>query len=504
MLSFLLSLFASTVDVEAFDRCGAFFSNSQELRDFVFDQAVRNAPLKYFAKAQSIAIDVSDGGLLIPYSTDNGHGITVFYPFAFPAVLCRLVLANYLDVDAVPAQRHLPAAARAAADCMLRRPYELCLIAFSHDLQARYASAFNKLPENQRALAYDLVRNALSQVAHHEYAHRLLDPSPERIDAEFEADFYALMQSVLAGDIQIAMGYFFRPMAAIESLARKERTPYESYRCRELNVYAIQQTLGVWPTVLIRGVDRGSMARHKQMAIDELTTRTFTPPHTCRPLSAKMKILVESRDELKLILELVANHADEWPVNRPGPHLREDHTKDYLPLMDRILAIYEKANHLKSLEARLLSLLSLSIVWSGDEVARLTRILDHAKGDMLASDFGRLLGLAGYLTFHLRRDLSLDDRARLAEPMFEKSVALLPTNADGWLNLELIAILKSDCARASTIAEKGMEFESFPNVLEALRDVMKTKILDCAALAKMAREALEANASRINRSTDGN
>ena len=117
----------SPVEAQAFARCDRLFASIEELRTFVFEAGVRQAPKKYFDQARSIRIDIGRrSGKILPVAEfDSDRQPVIVYPAAFPPLLCRMALTTYLVLDNVDEQPAAEAAS-AAGKCVLSdKPREI-------------------------------------------------------------------------------------------------------------------------------------------------------------------------------------------------------------------------------------------------------------------------------------------------------------------------------------------------------------------------------------------
>jgi hypothetical protein len=253
LLGVAAACMSTSVEGHAFERCERLFASADELRTFVFEAGVRYAPKRYFDSARSIRIDIDQRSSKIFPTADfdpDGQPV-IIYPAAFPPILCRMVLATYLDLDS-DSQDSQPTAeaARTAGKCVLSgKPREICLKDQARDLERLYRRKFAALPARKQEVAYRVAFDALGQIGKHEYAHHLLkhwerigSGSIARIDAEFEADFYAVLNGIQVGETPNAMHYFFQVVEDMEAQSQPMRSSdpgYESSACRDTNIFDI-------------------------------------------------------------------------------------------------------------------------------------------------------------------------------------------------------------------------------------------------------------------------
>jgi len=313
---------------QAYDQCDKLFATPDEFKAYLLKETVQSAPVKYFDKAKSIRIETERADRLIPFAAfDSQQNPIVVYPASFPPVLCRLVLTTYLAIQTNSDLLKEPA--RDAGRCIAaNRPRETCIRDYAKDLEQRYRAAFAKEVDRSKRIAYGITLDAIGQLAKHEFAHHLLDHPKKvrdgaiaRIDAEFEADFYAVLIGVQTGQAVSAMYYFFSPLEAMEDNAPETRSSdYESASCRATNINDVTGAFGLAPAVLLDAV-RGGGAYFSNTPPDYIRTvaqelaqqKTPQPSaDSCGRLAAV--VLSGSHEELKRLTAMVAEYADILPV----------------------------------------------------------------------------------------------------------------------------------------------------------------------------------------------
>jgi hypothetical protein len=465
----------SPVEAHAFERCDKLFASADELRTFVFEEGVRYAPKKYFDKARSIRIDIDQRtGHIIPFAKfDSDRQPVIVYPAAFPSILCRMVLATFLvlDGDTQPAAE----AASTAGRCVLSgKPREICLKDQARDLERRYRAKFAALPAGKQQLAYGIVSDALGQIAKHEFAHHLLghwnrigSGSIARIDAEFEADFYAVLNGIQVGENPGAMYYFFDVLADMEAQSEAMRSPdYESGDCRARNINDITALFGAAPMMLVDFADGGAKFRNSTPKVElpkiarELAERGAPKPSakSCGRLSEV--VLREAHAELANLIAPMAEYAHLLP-KRPGRKDGLDELAldgpEVFTLIERLEEQSRSLTHIKGLAARVLSILVSRVGLAGVEAKvsrQLDAVVESAADDILSSDYGRFLKVKA---LHVLYDTDGPAAARIdaAKILFESAVTFLPDASEGWMNLAMIAFAKGDCRKAAELADKA-------------------------------------------------
>jgi hypothetical protein len=473
-LALIVAACVSPPAASAFERCDRLFASPDELRDFVFDQGARNAPMKYFERAKSVRIDItSEPGRLIPVATfDRERRPVIVYPSAFPALLCRMTLATtlVLDGETQPADE----AARDAGACITpRRPRESCLADYARDLERRYRTGFAALTEQGQRLAYTAARDALAQIAKHEYAHHLLghaerirSGSLARIDAEFEADFYAMLTGIQSGQLAGAMYYFFSPLGDMEDYAESLKSPdYESGNCRATNVNDITRLFGIAPQVLLDALWGGGDFRNAKpdlvRTIAEEIERDGPPEPSANSCGRLARVVLrEAHVELTSLTALVAEYADVLPATPTADPSggRELSRPEVFTLIDRLQTASRDLKHLNGLAARALSILIGRVDLAGVS-SQVSQQLEHAlqssRDDILGSDYGRILKVKAVSILYEARAEPLAARLDAAQSLLETSVTLLPEGSEGWMALAQIALARGDCDKAAQLAHKS-------------------------------------------------
>jgi hypothetical protein len=460
----------------AFERCDKLFANADELRDFVVEASVRYGPKKYFDAARSIRIDIDEkSGKLFPLADlDSGGQPVIVYPAAFPPVLCRMVLATYVDLDG-HAQNSPPEAARAAAKCVLSgKPRAVCLKDEARILERLYRDRFAALSEQKQRMAYEIAYDALRQIGRHEYAHHLLkhwdrvgSGGMARIDAEFEADFYAVFEGIQAGEIPSAMYYFFHVVEDVEELSQPVRSTdpgYESSACRATNVNDVTGLFGATAMTLVDiAAGEHSITAPPETELSrlarELTSGAAPKPSPDNCGRLKESVLRDAYGELASLAALMAEHAALFARGADGEMSSAAFaTPEGFALIERLQERVHGFKQIKGLAARILSILVQNVGLAGAE-AKLSRKLDadvdSIADDILSDDYGRLLKVRGLRVLR-EPDLSPAQRIDTAEALFKAAATFSPSLTEAWLNLSLIAFARGDCPKAADLADKGV------------------------------------------------
>jgi hypothetical protein len=446
----------------AFDRCDDLFADPQKLAAFLYERGVHDGPVRFFDRAQAIRVETGEApGGLIPHAGLDAEGKPViYYPLAFPPVLCRVALATYVVLDG-DNWRPFAEASRDAAVCVdSGAGFDGCLQTFSRDLEADYRADLT-------ALGLD----ALGQIGVHEYAHLLLDHGRRidegglaRIDAEFEADLHAILNGTQIGEAPSAMFYFFKALADIESYSQTLGShDYESGACRATNVEDITGALGIAPIALLSAADGGGrLGRNSPESVRETAERLRAEPapapspDACGRVSAQ--VLGETHAELARLAALVADYAGglfaEDTETARGLGLDDPAAFELIRRLETETAGFV---HLDGLAAQTMSRLIQRVEYAGAEpaiAAELDRLIASGAPGLLARDYGRLLKVMGVLTAY-DPDEPVEARLPEARRLFEAAVTYAPGQAEAWMNLAMIAATEARCADAAALADEA-------------------------------------------------
>ena len=504
-------------EAHAFQRCDKLFANADELRSLVFEAGVLSGPKKYFDTARSIRIDLdAKSGKIFPIANFDSSGQPIIiYPAAFPPILCRMVLATYVALDQnSQAWQFKDQAARTAATCVLSgKPRDMCLKDQARDLERLYRDKFNALSAQDQRTAYQMVDYALVQIGRHEYAHHLLkhwdkvgSGSLARIDAEFEADFFAVFGGIQIGEIPSAMYYFFEIVADMEELSQPMRSPdpgYESSACRATNINDIAGVFGIAPMEMLdfaAGESKFTVAPETELPKIARDLASHGPPKLSPDACGRLKeaVLREAYAELTSLSALMAEHAGLFARGKDGqlsPTAFE--SPEAFTLIARLQEQVHAFKHIKGLAARILSILVQHVGLAGAE-ARLSQKLDaeveSVADDILSLDYGRLLKVRGLRVLR-QPEGSTASRIDAAKALFESAVTYSPVLSEAWMNLALIAFAKGDCPRSAELADLAASTASNKEArseAESVRDTMRasTDPKRCAGLGASFAEKL--------------
>jgi tetratricopeptide (TPR) repeat protein len=347
-----------------------------------------------------------------------------------------------------------------------------CLERFADDLSNRYAKAFAAQSAENKEGAVSMYTSALEQVVMHEYAHhflghfaRIRSQKITRIDAEFEADMFAVLNAVQAAQPSSAMYYFFDGLAQVERHTKRLATPdYESGACRANNVENITAFMGIAPIVLIDAAYGGgySLQRNSPAVVHSVAQQKFaaTPPALKPGACAHIEKLElpEAFAELKRLYLRIEQDVDflfsenkVWDSTRAARLLRD------LSEMSR------QFRYMQGLAAKSMSLMLRK--W-GLQSRKLTPLVGNVdlllEGQSMSAnfesgDFGRLLLAEGLAMIQERTDLPSQTRFDRASSFLQNAVYYNPDLSEAWANLAIISFKRGDCSAASGFAAKASE-----------------------------------------------
>jgi hypothetical protein len=290
---------------------------------------------------------------------------------------------------------------------------------------------------------------------------RIGSGSLARIDAEFEADFYAVLNGVQIGENPGAMYYFFDVLADMEAQSEAMRSPdYESGECRARNINDITALFGVAPMLLVDFAAAEGSFRNLTPEVElpkvarELAERGAPKPSAKACGRVSEIILREAHAELASLTALMAEYARLLPKRR-GELAIED--PQAFTLVERLNEQARGFNHLKGIAAHVLSIIVGRVGLAGlqAKVARqLDAVVESNADEILSGDYGRFLKVKA---LHVLYDTEGPAAPRIdaAKTLFESAVTFLPDASEAWMNLAMIAYARGDCRKAAELADKA-------------------------------------------------
>lgn len=469
-----LALSGAASAAHAFEICQTARDDPGALTEEIVATAVMRAPVKFHTAARAIAVTTAGAdALLIPIAIDAQGTQAVIFPATFAKVACKIALASFLRLDGIGEVEFLDAVADAAECFDARRPRSTCLVGLADELERRYRDAFEATGADAQALASAIVQEVLDQVTLHEFAHHLLNHfgrmetgELSRLDAEFEADYFAIMNGVHAGRPPGAMFYFFNALADVETFTNTLDTElYESGHCRATNVENITGLVGAAPIVMLDAVFGGgySLARNSPAVVESTRQEMFAEPpaldpQTCGKLA--QVALGDAFDELKQLYERVARDAvflfaDTSELDEPRA----------VSLLSDLVAMSRRFRHMNGLAAKGAGVLLERYRLSGTATGRTAMIPvvaglleESAVGEnaFLSGDFGNVLQAQGLDILQARTDLAPQVRLDRSMELLQRSVRYNPAQSGAWGNLAMAAFKTGDCTAAVEFAERSL------------------------------------------------
>ncbi len=476
----------------AFDACKGV-DNPTQLKEVLGREAIAQSPVQYFDLARSIRLIVQDfGDISMPRIGEQQQIKFILLPPVFTKVACELVLATFLNLDGVQPDA-IDQAARTTAKCLDGGgSQKACLVGFAADLDRRYTQAFNALSDKDRGVALQIFGSALHQIIMHEEAHHFLNhferidkQKLSRIDAEFEADLFAITNAVQAGEPESAMYYIFFPLSLIEHYTNKFTTEdYESANCRALNVENITGYLGIAPMMLFDAAfgghalfrDNSPSTVRVDLGKQFAQASPDLKPGSCGHIAHVH--LVDMRQELRQLymrmepdLDFLFAQQINLDAARASRLLRDlSEMSKRFRYMDGVaakcIAFIIRAWEIKGRPIT-------PLIDSVEQVPNTQAVTEH----FLSEDFGRLLLEQGLAILQERIDMPPQDRLERSFFVLERAVNFNPALSEAWQNLALIAFKRADCVAASRFAERAVETFTDPEGLKAVEffaSTMKT------------------------------
>ncbi len=467
----------------AFDRCETLSNDPGKLSRELSNAAIQRSPVKYHDLARSIRLETtSPEDKLTPFAADQGGTKRIVFPPLFANVACKIALAVYLTIEDVQ-RAAFDQAAKAAAKCFdAGGTQKRCLVGFANELARRYGNAFAGMSDENKSVAFTIYEGTMHQILIHEYAHHFLDHFARiranqvtRVDAEFEADFFAIMNGVQSAEPPSAMYYFFDALAKIEGNTQKLETPdYESGWCRSSNVESITGFTGAAPMLLVDAAFGGGYAFRRsspsQVRAEAKRLFTGTPPALSPGSCGRIAkvALGDAFEELRRLYTRMEKDLEFLFAKK------EDVARANLLLRD-LAEMSVSFRYMDGIAAKSMSLMLRSRGLDGRKltplVGRVDRLLDTpAVADkFLSGDFGRLLQAQGLAVLQERADLAAKARMDRSYSLFQRAVFYNPAQSEAWANLALIAFKRGDCAAAARFADRSVETLTEEEQLESAK-----------------------------------
>lgn len=457
----------------AFERCSAPLAAESAFGRDMGRAAIRRSPVKYNEIARGITlVTAAPGESLIPLAGEQQGTKFVLLTPLFAKVTCEVVLAQYIAID-VGDDAPLDQAARLAAQCLDQGgSTKKCLSGFGTDLARLYAKPWAALPAEHRELAYSVYHAALYQILMHEYAHHFLNHPARiraqkvaRIDAEFDADLFAIMNGVESGEAPSAMHYFFNGLARIEQQTKKSTAPeYESGACRAANVANVTGVFGIMPMLLLDAAFGGGMFSERTSAAQVRANgeELFGGERPTLAVSSCDRItgvaLGTAFDELKLLYARMARDLDFlFATDKQVDTVRANR------LLRDLSAMTGTLQYLDGIAAKSIGLMLRGWELKGRQLSPLMQEIDRlltvpgGTDDFLSEDLGRILQAQGLAILQERTDLSAPVRLERSFSLLQRAVYYNPDQSESWMNLASVAFKRGDCKAAAQFGGHALE-----------------------------------------------
>jgi hypothetical protein len=456
VLAFLLA----AVDARAFEQCEQLTTSPSWLTE-VGEDVLARTPVKYYDLALRIRLLPTDASqVLSPQAIEVGGSMAVVVAPVFATVLCKVALSMYLAIDGKdPAA--LETAALAAGRCFDNGGTQrACLVAFADSLAARYRQTFAALRQMEQNTAHGIASNTMTQVVLHEYAHhyfghrrRIAAGTLAREDAEFEADFFAIMSGVQAGDAPSAMYYFFGAVAEIEANAKRLDTHHESADCRARNVNNVTGAISIVPMVLLEVASGGRQHRLRDgRAAYTVASEELSKPYVAKESCGKLApaTLRQTFQELRSL------HARMAPDVEMLLNIGAAEPGRVRALLRDLSVMSQGSVALKGLISKVVSLVVRMRGLTEGDLAPIVAAVDNVVAeDFLAGDFGRLLQMQGLAIVQDRVDLRYEVRMGQGRQLLERAVYFNPELSEAWMNLAFLRFKVGDCDGAADAAARS-------------------------------------------------
>lgn len=452
----------------AFDRCETIGDDPEAFGRQISEESSYRTPVKYASLAREIKLVTNaPGEALMPFAAETGESKVIIFPVPFAKILCRIVHATFFEVEGTQ-ERDFAQAAKNAGQCFeAGQLQKTCLTQFSNDLAERYKKVYLERSDGTKQGVFNFFSDALAQVAAHEYAHHFLDhfkrikaKEISRIDAEFEADYFSMVNGVQHGEAAAAMFYLFKGLADIEQYTDASVTrEYESATCRATNVVNITGFMGTAPIILLDAARGGYRIRRNSAVIEDVAKKQFGPgppamdPRSCGKL-AKV-VLDDAHTELKQLYLRSAKDSDLLLVKD-----EQMNTNRTMSLLRDLSEMARKFRHMNGLAAKSASIVAQRLGRYRDKrpVAEAIDSLIANKAvtdNLISEDYGRFLNTQGLSIFQERTDLPAQTRINRSYDALQRAVFYNARLSEAWASLALIAFMKGDCEAASRFSSQS-------------------------------------------------
>lgn len=456
----------SSTSPAVYTGCHAAIDTNEKLGEFVRREIRSRTPARYLDIADEIeATLTSNSSEIVPHVIDNGSRKLVVVPANFAKLLCAVVYANYLahnkDSRANSFLSFDDILTETAA-CTSQEDPNLCFLTMTKRLERRHAASIALLNNSSRNSLNTFYKGALAQILLHEYAHhylnhvrrirsRELDP----FQAEFDADFLAMMTGVQAGDPPTSLHYWFGIMGHIDALRppRTQRT-HPSDQCRMANFFGIADTVDFVPIVVIETASglgdklpEAMIQRIDQMLAEPLKL----PENLCS--SGPSEVLSGARAELKQLYQLLKPQRAFLQGE-----VRQREISKLAPLVDKLARMSREFQYVPGLAARCLSLIlaghnkadgEMQSLMALNSLQSAMRLESRQSSEFMSADLGRLLETQAQEMFYRQQGPAREQvMFTLVPRILKEAVTLNPQLTDAWMMLSLISFKLGSCGNA--------------------------------------------------------
>ena len=305
----------------------------------------------------------------------------------------------------------------------------------------------------------------------HEYFHhflghvdRIRNNELSRIDAEFEADRFAITNGMQSRDPVSAMYYVFWGLAQKESYQKKQPSElYESATCRWSNVENITGYLGIAPLMLADAAYGGGayFRRSSPSVVRTDLTRQFAKPAALKEGSCSRIVQVpldDMRGELKrLYLRMEPDLDFLFSADKNVDTARAKR------LLRDLSDMSQNFQYINGIAAKCIAFMLRQWGLKGRNLTPLTDELDRllatpaVTDNFLSEDFGRLLDERALAILQEQTDMPLQARLDRSFSALERAVYYNPAQTEAWMNMAFIALKRGDCTAASRYAKRAVE-----------------------------------------------
>jgi hypothetical protein len=437
-----------------------------------FDWVRLRTPLRYRPAASQFRF-VARSGMgdpLFPFATKGQH-FDVVIPGAFEPFLTSLAKATYFGLAGTESEALEHSVSQVCQSLATGSPREQALLGFASDLETHFARVFGVLSEREKATIQSLCASALKQVVMHECAHhylghfdRLRAKQIARKDAEFEADVFAVLNGIEAGEPPSSMYYFFSSLADIEASTHGlGSVHYESFGERRTNVENITACLGFECVLLIDAAFGGGFTLSAsspdtlRSVCDQLLRRAEPDFEGRANGRLAATVLREMHVELRtLIARLAADAVVLFSTTDDVGAARA------VRLIADLVEAARTLRHLNGVAAKCIALFLRRWGLRGRPLAPFAGLIDALADDAAVAgrfhcdDLGRIHQAIGLSILQEPTGLVAASRLDLARARLLRAVELNPTQSEAWCNLAFVSFKQGRCSEAAEFADQSL------------------------------------------------